>query len=56
MSKTVVELSAILIEREKFVAQQFAAVNARLKRLELIIMATTGTTIVMLAAVVIQGM
>ena len=62
MKKTVTELSTDLDaheqvcgERSKNIELQFAGVNARLKRLEVIIMTTTGAIILLLATVVIQG-
>jgi len=62
MKKTVTELSTSLDahekvcgERSKNIELQFAGVNARLKRLEFIIMTTTGAIILLLATVVIQG-
>tara|TARA_R110000796_G_scaffold151384_1_gene267898 strand:- start:1042 stop:1233 length:192 start_codon:yes stop_codon:yes gene_type:complete len=62
MKKTVTELSTALDaheqvcgERSKNIELQFAGVNARLKRLEVIIMTTTGAIILLLATVVIQG-
>lgn len=63
MKKTVAELSTSLDaheqvcgERSKNIEIQFAGVNARLKRLELIIMTASGAIILMLATVVMQGM
>ena len=62
MKKTVAELCTeldahdrVCSERSKNIELQFAGVNARLKRLEVIIMATTGAIILLLATVVIQG-
>lgn len=62
MKKTVTELSkdldlheSVCAERSKNIELQFAGVNARLKRLEVIIMTTTGAIILLLATVVIQG-
>jgi hypothetical protein len=62
MKKTVTELSKdleahdlVCSERSKNIELQFAGVNARLKRLEVIIMTTTGAIILLLATVVIQG-
>jgi len=62
MKKTVTELSTnldahdcVCRERSKNIELQFAGVNARLKRLEVIIMTTTGAIILLLATVVIQG-
>ena len=62
MKKTVTELARdleahdrICSERSKNIELQFAGVNARLKRLEVIIMTTTGAIILLLATVVIQG-
>tara|TARA_R110002167_G_scaffold68109_4_gene192356 strand:- start:1091 stop:1282 length:192 start_codon:yes stop_codon:yes gene_type:complete len=62
MKKTVAELSKdldaheqVCAERSKNIALQFAGVNARLKRLEVIIMTTTGAIILLLSTVVIQG-
>mgnify|MGYP003656823779 CR=1 FL=1 len=43
-------------ERSKNVQFQFAAVNARLKRLELIIMTTTSAIIMLLVGLVLKGM
>lgn len=43
-------------ERSKNFQLQFAAVNARLKRLELIIMATTSAIIMLLVGLVVKGM
>ena len=63
MKKTVAELSTSLdaheqvcSERSKSIEIQFAGVNARLKRLELIIMTASGAIILLLATVVMQGM
>jgi len=63
MKKTVTELSnnldsheSVCAERSKNIELQFAGVNARLKRLELIIMTASGAIILMLATVVMQGM
>ena len=62
MKKTVTELAKdleahdrICSERSKNIELQFAGVNARLKRLEVIIMTTTGAIILLLTTVVIQG-
>lgn len=62
MKKTVTELARdleahdrICSERSKNIELQFAGVNARLKRLEVIIMTTTGAIILLLTTVVIQG-
>jgi len=61
-SKTVVELSSdldahekICCERSKNIELQFSGVNARLKRLEVILMTSTGAIIVMLLSLVIKG-
>ena len=43
-------------ERSKNVELQFSAVNARLKRLEIIIMSTTSAIILLLIGLVIKGM
>tara|TARA_R110002020_G_scaffold377557_1_gene588618 strand:+ start:2109 stop:2285 length:177 start_codon:yes stop_codon:yes gene_type:complete len=43
-------------ERNKNIQLQFAGVNARLKRLELIIMTTTSAIIMLLVGLVIKGM
>mgnify|MGYP000005718248 FL=1 len=63
MKKTVAELSKdldsheqVCSERSKNIELQFAGVNARLKRLEVIIMSTTAAIILMLITVVMQGM
>ena len=63
MKKTVAELSKDLDlheqvcgERSKNIELQFAGVNARLKRLEVIIMSSTAAIILMLITVVMQGM
>jgi len=63
MKKTVTELSnnldsheSVCAERSKNIELQFAGVNARLKRLEVIIMSTTAAIILMLITVVMQGM
>jgi hypothetical protein len=63
MKKTMVELSGdldahekICSERNKNIELQFSAVNARLKRLEIILMSTTGAIILMLFSIVIKGM
>ena len=42
-------------ERSKNVVLQFSAVNARLKRLEIIIMSTTSAIILLLIGLVIKG-
>ena len=42
-------------ERSKNVELQFSAVNARLKRLEIIIMSTTSAIILLLIGLVIKG-
>jgi predicted nucleic acid-binding Zn ribbon protein len=62
MKKTMVELSGdldahekICSERNKNIELQFYAVNARLKRLEVILMTSTGAIIVMLLSLVITG-
>lgn len=62
MRKTMVELSGdldahekICSERNKNIELQFSAVNARLKRLEVILMTSTGAIIVMLLSLVIKG-
>lgn len=58
-NKTVMELSGDLeahelvsLERSKNVELQFASMNARLKRLEVILMSTTGAIIIMLLSLV----
>jgi|TARA_R110000744_G_scaffold351681_1_gene457520 hypothetical protein len=43
-------------ERSKNIQLQFSAVNARLKRLELIIMSTTSAIILLLIGLVIKSM
>tara|TARA_R110000824_G_scaffold344265_1_gene530894 strand:+ start:174 stop:353 length:180 start_codon:yes stop_codon:yes gene_type:complete len=43
-------------ERSKNVELQFSAVNARLKRLEIIIMSTTSAIILLLIGLVVKGM
>jgi len=43
-------------ERSKNIQLQFAGVNARLKRLELIIMTTTSAIIMLLVGLVIKGL
>ena len=62
MKKTMVELSGdldahekICSERNKNIELQFSAVNARLKRLEVILMTSTGAIIVMLLSLVVKG-
>ena len=62
MKKTMVELSGdldahekICSERNKNIELQFSAVNARLKRLEVILMTSTGAIIVMLLSLVAKG-
>tara|TARA_R110000751_G_scaffold9467_1_gene35486 strand:+ start:377 stop:568 length:192 start_codon:yes stop_codon:yes gene_type:complete len=62
MKKTVTELSKdldahdrVCSERSKNIELQFAGVNARLKRLEVIIMTASGAIILLLATVVLQG-
>ena len=62
MSKTVDQLAANLAahdlvceERSKNVELQFSAVNARLKRLEIIIMSTTSAIILLLIGLVLKG-
>jgi len=59
--KTVMELSADLegyeklsTERNKNIELQFSGVNARLKRLEVILMSTTGAIILMLLGLVFR--
>tara|TARA_Y100000401_G_C8255717_1_gene190624 strand:+ start:138 stop:314 length:177 start_codon:yes stop_codon:yes gene_type:complete len=42
-------------ERSKNIQLQFAGVNARLKRLEVIIMSTTSAIILLLVGLVIKG-
>lgn len=42
-------------ERNKNIQLQFAGVNARLKRLEVIIMSTTSAIILLLVGLVIKG-
>jgi len=62
MKKTVTELAKdleahdrVCSERSKNIELQFAGVNARLKRLEVIIMTASGAIILLLTTVVIQG-
>jgi|TARA_R110000782_G_scaffold42933_1_gene97227 hypothetical protein len=62
MKKTMVELSSdleahekICCERSKGIELQFSGVNARLKRLEVILMTSTGAIIVMLLSLVVKG-
>ena len=62
MNKTVTELSnnldaheLICGERSKNIELQFAGVNARLKRLEVILMSSTGAIILLLIGLVIKG-
>ena len=43
-------------ERSKSIQLQFSAVNARLKRLEIIIMSTTSAIILLLIGLVVKGM
>tara|TARA_R110000868_G_C10394595_1_gene720713 strand:+ start:215 stop:406 length:192 start_codon:yes stop_codon:yes gene_type:complete len=63
MSKTTDQLAANLAahdlvceERSKNIALQFSAVNARLKRLEVIMMSSTGAIILLLIGLVFKGM
>ena len=58
MSKKDLSLEAherVCEERSKNVELQFSAVNARLKRLEIIIMSTTSAIILLLIGLVIKG-
>jgi hypothetical protein len=62
-NKTVMELSSDLdahelvsLERSKNVELQFASMNARLKRLEVILMSTTGAIIIMLLSLVSKSL
>jgi len=63
MSKTVTELAKdleahdlVCSERSKNIELQFAGVNARLKRLEVIMMSSTGAIILLLIGLVFKGM
>jgi len=63
MKKTVTELSKdldahdrVCSERSKNIELQFAGVNARLKRLEVIMMSSTGAIILLLIGLVFKGM
>jgi|TARA_R110001592_G_scaffold359909_1_gene667395 hypothetical protein len=62
MKKTVTELSTALdahesvcAERSKNIELQFAGVNARLKRLEVILMSSTGAIILLLIGLVVKA-
>jgi len=62
MTKTVTELGASLEahehicgERSKNIELQFSGVNARLKRLEVILMSSTGAIILLLIGLVVKG-
>jgi len=59
MAKKDISLQAherVCEERSKNVELQFSAVNARLKRLEIIIMSTTSAIILLLIGLVVKGM
>ena len=63
MKKTVTELAKdleahdrVCSERSKNIELQFAGVNARLKRLEVIMMSSTGAIILLLIGLVFKGM
>tara|TARA_R110000787_G_scaffold97009_1_gene200545 strand:+ start:118 stop:309 length:192 start_codon:yes stop_codon:yes gene_type:complete len=62
MKKTISEISSdldahekICSERSKNIELQFSGVNARLKRLEIILMSSTGAIIVLLVSLVFKG-
>ena len=62
MKKTIAEISSdldahekICSERNKNIELQFSGVNARLKRLEIILMSSTGAIIVLLVSLVFKG-
>ena len=62
MTKTVTELATSLDaheqvcgERSKNIELQFSGVNARLKRLEVILMSSTGAIILLLIGLVVKG-
>lgn len=62
MKKTVTELSkdldlheSVCAERSKNIELQFAGVNARLKRLEVILMSSTGAIILLLIGLVVKA-
>tara|TARA_R110002124_G_scaffold85112_2_gene221025 strand:+ start:97 stop:288 length:192 start_codon:yes stop_codon:yes gene_type:complete len=62
MKKTMAEISSdldahekICSERNKNIELQFSGVNARLKRLEVILMSTTGAIIILLVGLVFKG-
>ena len=62
MKKTIAEISSdldahekICSERNKNIELQFSGVNARLKRLEVILMSSTGAIIVMLLSLVFKA-
>tara|TARA_R110000796_G_scaffold43259_1_gene106274 strand:- start:834 stop:1025 length:192 start_codon:yes stop_codon:yes gene_type:complete len=63
MKKTVTELAKdleahdrVCSERSKNIELQFAGVNARLKRLEVIMMSSTGAIILLLIGLVFKGL
>ena len=62
MKKTMAEISSdldahekICSERNKNIELQFSGVNARLKRLEVILMSSTGAIIILLVGLVFKG-
>ena len=62
MKKTIAEISSdldahenICAERNKNIELQFSGVNARLKRLEVILMSSTGAIIILLIGLVVKG-
>ena len=62
MKKTIAEISSdldahekICSERNKNIELQFSGVNARLKRLEVILMSSTGAIIILLVGLVFKG-
>ena len=62
MKKTMAQISGdldahekICSERNKNIELQFSGVNARLKRLEVILMSTTGAIIILLVGLVFKG-
>jgi hypothetical protein len=62
MKKTMAELSkdldlheSVCAERSKNIELQFAGVNARLKRLEVILMSSTGAIILLLIGLVVKA-
>ena len=62
MKKTIAQISSdldahekICSERNKNIELQFSGVNARLKRLEVILMSTTDAIIILLVSLVFKG-